>query len=154
MQWFSIGMLKDAELANLLGPDPLILVKFVVSDQFNVVPLNLIEDIYWNCHANEVFENNNANCSHFNSTGKQILYPLKQFSLDHLKKVNSKMSASVQESLIKAAAIGENEVSFLRQIFYANSFPSRFMNCEMFCTKFCEPVLGETNQDVQQDYFR
>ena len=155
-QWVSYEMLMDFKTVNLLGPDPLVFFRYVESEQFTLAPLNIIEDVFWNCHVQEIFENNSNNTILSNSTetNEKAIYPLKLFHLEHLKKVNSKVSSFLQETLVKAAAIDESEISLLRRMFYANSFPSRFINCDTFCKKLCKPVLGEANRLMQQDYFR
>ena len=157
-KWFSQAMLMN-NYENLLGPEPMVYLKYVESEQFNVLPVESFGD--WYSDNIEVLTGyqkkiqllHNAE-SVISGASSSFSCPLNKFLLLYNKKIDQKMSPAIQESLIETAMIGEDEVSILRHYFFSSSFPSRFLSCHNFCTNLCEIILGEMELDRKKDFFR
>jgi len=151
-KWFSQSMLLD-DYERLLGPEPMIFLKYIESEQFAILPTTLLGD--WFSENVQAVKYENEHLSQ--SAMKKSFYAnsaLYQFLMLYNEKIDNRMSLMVQESLLKTAGIDDNEVSVLRYYFYASSFPSRFLNCYNFCKNLCEIILGEMDNDRKEDYFR
>ena len=156
-QWHSTNMLlTQASNHCLLGPEPLIFLEFVNSEQFHPAPLSSISDWSTNIPHDHLKWSDkleiHENCNLIDS--KSFHSPLNEYFCTRIGKVNNKMSLSVQETLREAASLEEAEVTQLRRLFFASSYPSRYLNLQGFCLNLCEAALGETNYEKQKDYFR
>ena len=156
-QWCDENLLLN-NYGCLAGAEPLIHFKFVESKHFSLLPASLVDD--WFCQEvttnsyspNSIYTSLKNNAS--NKTHDNFRSPMHQFMVSYGERVNCKISPAIQETLFKTANIEEDEIAVLRQLFYASSFPSRFLNCHNFCTSLCDIILGEMDGERQRDFFR
>ena len=154
-KWFTQDMLLD-DYETLLGPEPMVFLKFVESEYFNVLPTTFIGD-WFSENIQAVKTENDHLLQNMNNNSKSPSFaksPMQEFLIRYNEKIDNKMPLMTQESLVKTAGIDDDEVSILRHYFYASSFPSRFLSSHNFCSNLCEIILGEMDIDKKKDFYR
>nr|XP_039248777.1 uncharacterized protein LOC120326522 isoform X1 [Styela clava] len=80
--------------------------------------------------------------------------PHSSFIRTRLQKLDSKLTPEVQAKLMRLSTISDEEIVFLRRVFYKYSFPSCTLNQKTFCNRFLPEVCQINDEFLSSDYFR
>nr|XP_002122975.1 uncharacterized protein LOC100178725 [Ciona intestinalis] len=158
--WFGVDMSTDMlntpDQCTMLGPEPLHYLSQVTERKLDPISCVRFLDLpaSQNCLQNSVssqiltLNSNNSDAKPDETLSHKSALPI------HIEELNHKVPVPLQESLGIIASFTEQEIQFLRRLFYSSAFPSCFVNQEKFCEDLCKVCFVESDEETRADYFR